>query len=85
MAKKMGRPRQHEVLALADKMDRLMPEEKVLAKLVELIEVGNIKAISIWMNFRRGLPKQIVETNQNHTLVNFKVTDLVKFNDNDTE
>jgi hypothetical protein len=81
----LGRPKQDKVLALAEKMDRLMPEEQVLEKLVELIGQGNIKAIQLWLNYRRGLPKQTIEQKTDHTLVNFKVTDLVRFNATDTE
>lgn len=77
----LGRPRQNEVLALAEKMDRILPEETVLVKLAELVDTGNVKAIALWLNYRRGMPKQIVEQKSEHTLVNFNVRDLLKFDD----
>ena len=79
--KMRGRPPKEKIVALATIMDRLLPEEEVLNKLSELVQQGNIRAISLWMNFRRGMPKQIIETTSEHTLMNFNVKDLVKFDD----
>lgn len=81
MAKMRGRPTQDKVLALADKMDRLKPEMEVFERLVALIDQGNIKAIQLWLNYRFGMPKATVEQKTEHTLVNFSVRDLVKFDD----
>jgi hypothetical protein len=77
--KMRGRPPKSKVEVLANKMDRIMPEQEVLEVLATLVRNGNTKAVQMWCNYRFGMPKQIVESVNQHTISNFNVKDLIKF------
>jgi len=59
------KPKADEIL-IAEQMDAVMIPEAVWMALSCKVEDGDVQAIKTWLNYRYGMPKQIVEqTNKN--------------------
>lgn len=54
-----------------------MPLSEVFLKLSENISNGETKAIELWIKYRIGLPKQVIDNNV--TVTDFNIKDIVKF------
>ena len=60
---KGGRKPKSDEIRLIEKLDQHIDEDAVYQVLYELVLKGNIKAIQIYMNYRHGKPKEIVQMN----------------------
>jgi hypothetical protein len=74
-----GRMRKDEVISLIESMDLVKVPVDVWNKLAERIEDGDTNAIKTWLQYRYGMPKQVIDQNTTHTLNNFDIKDIVQF------
>lgn len=60
---KGGRPPKADEIKLIEQMDAVLVPESVWMALGEKVESGDTNAIKTWLQYRYGMPKQIVENN----------------------
>lgn len=53
-----GRKPKSEEQDLIEKLDKIIQEEEVIKQLKELIADGDLRAIQLYLNYRRGKPKE---------------------------
>jgi len=64
--KNAGRKPKIDEIKLIEQMDAVMIPETVWMALAEKVEIGDTNAIKTWLQYRYGMPKQVVEqTNLN--------------------
>lgn len=74
-----GRMKKDEVISLIETMDLVKVPESVWKKLGERVEDGDTNAIKTWLQYRYGMPKQVIDQNNTHTINDFDIKDIVKF------
>lgn len=74
-----GRLKKDEVISLIETMDLVKVPESVWKKLAERVEDGDTNAIKTWLQYRYGMPKQVIDQNTTHTINDFDIKDIVKF------
>jgi hypothetical protein len=74
-----GRMKKDEVISLIETMDLVKVPENVWKKLGERVEDGDTNAIKTWLQYRYGMPKQVIDQNNTHTINDFDIKDIVKF------
>lgn len=72
-----GRKSKTEEQSNIELMDSIFPLSAVYRKLSENIKSGETKAIEIWIKYRVGLPKQVIDNNV--TVNDFDIKDVLKF------
>ena len=60
---KGGRKPKADEIKLIEQMDAVLVPESVWMALGEKVESGDTNAIKTWLQYRYGMPKQIVENN----------------------
>jgi len=73
-----GRLKKDELITLIESMDAVMVPESVWIALSEKIESGDTNAMKTWLQYRYGMPKQIIEQNNTHNINNFNIEDVFK-------
>ena len=73
-----GRLKKDELITLIETMDAVMVPESVWIALSERIENGDANAMKTWLQYRYGMPKQIIEQNNTHNVNNFNIEDVFK-------
>jgi len=58
-----GRKPKVSELKLIEQMDAILVPESLWIKVAELIEEKDIQAIKLWVQYRFGMPKQIIDNN----------------------
>ena len=53
-----GRKPKSQEQDLIEKLDNIIQEEEVIKQLKELIAHGDLRAIQLYLNYRRGKPKE---------------------------
>lgn len=72
------KPKQMELKLI----ERLSPYDDIaLAKLGELVEMGDFNAIKLFLSYRFGQPVQRVESDNTVNISNIRLTDLVEFDE----
>ena len=56
-----GRKPKADELKLIEKLDSLIDKDKVIAKLLEMIEDDSFPALKLYMEYRFGKPKETVQ------------------------
>lgn len=82
-----GRPSKGELIKVRELLDEHIEAGDVTAKLGELIERGDYRAIDLYLKYRVGVPKQeyVIETTGEMD-INFNLRNLVSFKeDNEDE
>jgi hypothetical protein len=74
-----GRMKKDEVLTLVETMDAVCLPEKVWIKLSEKVVDGDTNAMKVWLQYRYGMPKQVIDQNTTHTINDFDLKDIVNF------
>lgn len=74
-----GRMKKDELLSLIDTMDAVCVPERVWIKLSEKVEDGDTNAMKVWLQYRYGMPKQVIDQNTTHTINDFDLKDIVNF------
>jgi len=68
-----GRKPKATELEIIENLDSIINETDVLVKLKELIDKGDLRAIQLYLNYRRGKPKDSIDINSTENLsVDFK-------------
>ena len=78
-----GRKPKIDEISLIETMDAVLVPESAWLALAEKVESGDTNAIKTWLQYRYGMPKQIVE-NKNINIDAGKLTDeeIKRINDN---
>ena len=63
-----GRKPKSEEQDLIEKLDKIIHEEDVIEKLKQLILDGDLRAIQLYLNYRRGKPKETKDITINEDL-----------------
>jgi hypothetical protein len=74
-----GRMKKDEVLSLIETMDAVCVPETVWLKLSEKVVDGDTNAMKVWLQYRYGMPKQVIDQNTTHTINDFDLKDIVNF------
>jgi hypothetical protein len=67
-----GRKPKADEIKLVEQMDAVLVPESVWMSLAEKVEAGDTNAIKTWLQYRYGMPKQIVQ----NTNINVEEKDL---------
>jgi hypothetical protein len=68
-----GRKPKATELEIIENLDSIINETDVLVKLKELIDKGDLRAIQLYLNYRRGKPKDSIDINSTENVsVDFK-------------
>jgi hypothetical protein len=79
--KNSGRLKKDEVISLIEQMDAVSIPDKVWKALHDKVKDGDTQAIKTWLQYRYGMPKQVIDQNNTHTLNDFNLKDLLKFDE----
>lgn len=82
---RVGRPKLDEKLKLAEIMDRYLGDEELVSVLADHVRDGNLKAIQLWLNYKHGAPKQVVEQKSEHTIKSFNLKEMISFDEQDSD
>lgn len=74
-----GRKSKAEEQSLIEKLTPLEP--KAFEALTNALIDEKDWAVKLFFQYKFGMPKQVIDQNTNHTLSDFQIKDLVKFND----
>lgn len=74
-----GRKSKAEEQSLIEKLSPM--EQEAFEALQQAILDGKDWAVKLFFQYKFGMPKQVIDQNTNHTLSDFQIKDLVKFND----
>lgn len=72
-----GRKPKAEEAKLIERLDAVIDQDEVLAKLKELIKKGDQRALTLYFNYRYGKPKESVNLTSDGFNINF--SDILKF------
>ena len=76
-----GRKPKADEIKLIEQMDSIAAPDKVWKALFDKVQEGDTQAIKTWLQYRFGMPKQVIDQNNNHTISNFSIKDVIKFSD----
>ena len=77
-----GRPTKGELIKVRELLDEHILPEDVSAKLGELIDKGDFRAIDLYLKYRVGVPKQEYVIEQSGEIdINFQIGNLIRFKD----
>jgi len=74
-----GRKPKAEEAKIIENMDSHINQDEVWKKMAELIKEGDTRALTLYLNYRFGKPKETVA--QTIEYRDFSIEDLVKFRD----
>ena len=81
-----GRLKKDDVISLIETMDKIAVPSTVWEALYAKVLDNDVNAIKTWLQYRYGMPKQIIEQNSNVNMNNFNIKELFKIDtDKDTE
>ena len=73
-----GRMKKDELITLIDTMDAITIPDSVWIKLSEKVDSGDVNAIKIWLQYRYGMPKQVVDQHNTHDINTFSINEVFK-------
>lgn len=76
-----GRKPKADEIKIIEQMDAVAAPEKVWRALFDKVNEGDTQAIKTWLQYRFGMPKQVIDQNNSHTISNFSIKDVIKFSD----
>jgi len=74
-----GRKPKAEESKIIENMDSHINQDEVWKKMAELIKEGDTRALTLYLNYRFGKPKETISQTIEHR--DFSIEDLVKFRD----
>lgn len=74
-----GRLKKDELISLIDTMDAILVPEEVWSALALRIEQKDVNAIKTWLQYRYGMPKQVIDQTTNLTVNDFDLKDVINF------
>ena len=74
-----GRPKRAEEQEIINLLDKHIDRNLVAQKLLEKIKQGDMKAITLYMNYVYGKPLQSIEQTTSLTVNDLNISDLIAF------
>jgi hypothetical protein len=74
-----GRLKKDEVISLIESMDAIATPEEVWIALAERVNQKDVNSIKTWLQYRYGMPKQVIDQNTNLNVNDFDLKDVIKF------
>lgn len=74
-----GRKRRSDEQKLIDELDRIIDPEQALFLLVERMQRGDTKAITLYMNYRYGKPVQTIDQTTNLSINEVDISKMIQF------
>ena len=74
-----GRLKKDEIISLIESMDAIATPEEVWIALAERVNQKDVNAIKTWLQYRYGMPKQVIDQNTNLNVNDFDLKDVIKF------
>jgi hypothetical protein len=79
--KNAGRKPKVDEIKIVEQMDAVAIPKNVWKALHDKVKDGDTQAIKTWLQYRYGMPKQVIDQNNTHTLNDFNLKDLLKFDE----
>ena len=74
-----GRLKKDELISLIDTMDAIAVPETVWKMLYAKVLDSDVNAIKTWLQYRYGMPKQVIDQTTNLTVNDFDLKDVINF------
>ena len=74
-----GRLKKDELISLIESMDAVLLPESVWVALSEKVEQKDVNAIKTWLQYRYGMPKQVIDQNTNLNVNEVNLKELLNF------
>ena len=74
-----GRLKKDELISLIDTMDAIAVPDTVWKMLYAKVLDSNVNAIKTWLQYRYGMPKQVIDQTTNLTVNDFDLKDVINF------
>lgn len=74
-----GRMKKDELISLIESMDAVLLPESVWVALSEKVEQKDVNAIKTWLQYRYGMPKQVIDQNTNLNVNEINLKELLNF------
>ena len=74
-----GRLKKDEVISLIESMDAIATPEEVWIALAERVNQKDVNAIKTWLQYRYGMPKQVIDQNTNLIVNDFYLKYVIIF------
>ena len=74
-----GRLKKDEVISLIETMDAIAVPDTVWKMLYAKVSDSDVNAIKIWLQYRYGMPKQVIDQNTNVNINDFDLKEIVNF------
>jgi hypothetical protein len=74
-----GRMKKDELISLIESMDAVLLPESVWIALSEKVEQKDVNAIKTWLQYRYGMPKQVIDQNTNLNVNEVNLKELLNF------
>lgn len=71
-----GRKPKADEIKLIEQMDAIAVPQNVWKALYDKVIDGDTQAIKTWLQYRYGMPKQVIDQNNTHTINDFDITAL---------
>ena len=78
-----GRPKKDEELMVINLLDKYIDRDVVVLELFKRIKLGDMKAITLYMNYVYGKPLQTINQNTTLTVGDIDLKDLIDFKKTD--
>lgn len=72
-----GRKSKAQEQQLIERLDRIIDEDEVLQVLKQLIKDGDLRAVQLYLNYRRGKPKDTMDLNTTGEGIGINFKDLI--------
>jgi hypothetical protein len=72
-----GRKPKAQEQQLIERLDSIIDEDEVLQVLKQLIKDGDLRAVQLYLNYRRGKPKDTVDLNTTGEGIGINFKDLI--------
>jgi hypothetical protein len=72
-----GRKSKASEQQLIERLDRIIDEDEVLQVLKQLIKDGDLRAVQLYLNYRRGKPKDTMDLNTSGEGIGINFKDLI--------
>lgn len=71
-----GRKPKADEIKLIEQMDAIAIPEKIWKALFDKVKDGDTQATKTWLQYRYGMPKQVIDQNNTHTIGDFDISRL---------
>jgi len=76
--KNSGRLKKDEIISLIQTMDAIKAPKDIWAALATKVKKGDTIAIKTWLQYRYGMPKQVVDSTTTLNINDYDLKDFIK-------